>query len=42
MFHEVPRSLYKRQLVISSGNSAVNKVLNGPVELVEEALYLNY
>lgn len=40
--HDVPKSLYKRQLFLSSGNSAVNKVLNGPVENVEESLYLNY
>jgi DNA adenine methylase len=42
MFHEVPKSLFKRHVVIASGNSAVKRVLNGPVELVEESLYLNY
>lgn len=40
--HAVPRSLYKRVLFLPSGNSAVNKVLNGPVERVQESLYLNY
>lgn len=40
--HAVPKSLYVRRLLISSGNSAVNKVLNGPVEQVKESLYLNY
>jgi site-specific DNA-methyltransferase (adenine-specific) len=40
--HEVPRSLYKRRMMLASGNSAVGKVLNGPVEQVEESLYLNY
>jgi DNA adenine methylase len=38
----VPQGLYKRQLLLSSGNSAVGKVLNGPVEGVHESLYLNY
>jgi len=42
LFHPVPKSLFKRQLVLTSGNSAVNKVLNGPVEQVQESLYLNY
>jgi site-specific DNA-methyltransferase (adenine-specific) len=40
--HDVPKTLYRRKLLLSSGNSAVNKVLNGPVEKVEESLYLNY
>jgi site-specific DNA-methyltransferase (adenine-specific) len=40
--HAVPATLFRRQLMIPSGNSAVNKVLNGPVERVEESLYLNY
>jgi len=40
--HAVPESLFKRQLLLASGNSPVNKVLNGPVERVEESLYLNY
>jgi len=40
--HPVPASLYKRRLLLASGNSAVGKVLNGPVEQVEESLYLNY
>jgi DNA adenine methylase len=42
LVHDVPKDLYKRHLLLSSGSSAVNKVLNGPVEAVEESLYLNY
>lgn len=40
--HPVPNGLYKRHLMLASGNSAVAKVLNGPVEQVHESLYLNY
>jgi DNA adenine methylase Dam len=40
--HPVPPELYKRRLLLPSGNSAVGKVLNGPVEHVDESLYLNY
>jgi DNA adenine methylase Dam len=40
--HPVPATLYKRKLLLTSGNSAVAKVLNGPVEQVHESLYLNY
>jgi DNA adenine methylase len=40
--YDVPKDIFKRRIYIHSGNSAVNKVLNGPVESVEEALYLNY
>lgn len=40
--HAVPKSLFKRKLLLTSGNSAINKVLNGQVELVEESLYLNW
>ena len=42
LIHAVPESLFKRQLLLASGDSAVNKVLNGRVEQVEESLYLNY
>lgn len=42
LIHNIPKPLYKRHMLLSSGNSAVNKVLNGPVEAVEESLYLNY
>lgn len=42
LVHDVPRALYKRHMFVSSGLSAVNKVLNGPTEAVEESLYLNY
>lgn len=38
----IPKDLFKRRLLIPSGNSPVSKVLNGPVEMVEESLYLNY
>lgn len=40
--YAVPRELYRRQVYLASGNSAVHKVLNGPVEAVQESLYLNY
>lgn len=40
--HPVPQGLYKRRLLLKSGNSAVKKVLSGPIEQVEESLYLNY
>ena len=40
--YAMPPALFKRRLLISSGDSAVNKVLNGPVEMVQESLYLNY
>jgi len=39
---DVPPQLYKRKLELVSGHSAVAKVLNGPLETVSEALYLNY
>jgi DNA adenine methylase len=42
LLYDVPKSIYKRHQLIFSGSSAVNKVLNGPVEAVEESLYLNY
>ncbi len=42
LIHDVPKSLYKRHMLLSSGLSAVKKVLNGPIEQVEESLYLNY
>ena len=38
----VPSGLFKRKLLLNSGHSAVSKVLNGPVEMVRESLYLNY
>jgi DNA adenine methylase len=37
-----PPELYKRLETLRSGYSAVAKVLNGPVEVVTESLYLNY
>ena len=38
----VPGSVYRRKQSLNSGYSAVSKVLNGPVEMVTESLYLNY
>ena len=40
--HDVPAELYRRRLFLASGNSPVGKVLNGPIEKVEEALYLSF
>ncbi|QDU97673.1 Dam family site-specific DNA-(adenine-N6)-methyltransferase [Lignipirellula cremea] len=40
--HAVPPELYRQQLRLDTGASAVNKVLNGPLERVEESLYLNF
>ena len=40
--YSFPKSLYKRKIMISSGNSAVHKVLNGPIQNVQESLYLSY
>ena len=40
--YNVPEDLYKRKMLIASGNSAIGKVLNGPIEQVHESLYLNY
>ncbi len=39
---EVPRGLYERHLYLTSGNSAVKRVLGGPVEGVMESLYLSF
>lgn len=40
--YNVPKELYKRCYKVRNGASAVKKVLAGPVEIVEESLYLNY
>jgi DNA adenine methylase len=40
--YSLPTSIYKRKVQLNSGYSAVAKVLNGPVEMVTESLYLNY
>ena len=40
--HAIPNDLYKRKMLLKSGYSAISKVLNGPIELVKESLYLNY
>lgn len=37
-----PIEIFKRKELLNSGYSAVAKVLNGPVEMVTESLYLNY
>lgn len=42
LIHDLPKNLYKRHILLSSGKSAVNKVLNGPVENVFESFYMNY
>lgn len=38
----IPSDIYRRKVFLNSGYSAVAKVLNGPVEMVTESLYLNY
>jgi DNA adenine methylase len=38
----VPAGIYRRKELLNSGYSAVAKVLNGPMEMVTESLYLNY
>lgn len=40
--YRLPTEIYKRKELLNSGYSAVAKVLNGPVEMVTESLYLNY
>lgn len=40
--YNLPKEIYKRKEMLNSGYSAVAKVLNGPVEMVTESLYLNY
>jgi len=39
---EVPPDLFERHLYLASGNSAVKRVLGGPVEEVQESLYLSF
>jgi DNA adenine methylase len=39
---DIPKNLYKRHILIHSGNSTFNKVQNGKIEKVHESLYLNY
>ena len=38
----IPKEIYRRKFSLPSGNSPVKKVLDGPVEMVYESLYLNY
>ena len=40
--YTIPNGVYQRKVLLDSGHSAVSKVLNGPVEMVTESLYLNY
>jgi DNA adenine methylase len=40
--YAIPSDIYRRKVLLNSGYSAVAKVLNGPVEMVTESLYLNY
>ena len=40
--YTIPPDIYKRKTALNSGYSAVSKVLNGPVEVVTESLYLSY
>ena len=40
--YEVPVGLFNRHFYLYGGNSPVKKVLEGPIENVEESLYLNY
>lgn len=39
---KIPQKLYKRHVLLHSGNSTFNKVQNKKVESVYESLYLNY
>lgn len=39
---DIPKSLYKRKVLIFSGNSSFKKVMNNKTEMVMESLYLNY
>ena len=40
--YALPPGIYKRVERLNSGHSAVAKVLNGPIEVVTESLYLSY
>lgn len=40
--YTISKEIYRRKVLLNSGYSAVAKVLNGPVEMVTESLYLNY
>ena len=39
---DFPEALYKRKILLRSGNSAFKKVMDNSIEMVHEALYLNY
>lgn len=39
---ELPKEIYKRKMLIKSGNSSFGKVINGKIEQVLESLYLNF
>jgi DNA adenine methylase len=38
----LPKSLYKRHILLQSGNSSFKKVMDKEVQMVYESLYLNY
>lgn len=39
---DIPKKLYKRKLLLDSGNSPFRNVMNKKVEMVKESLYLNF
>ena len=39
---EIPKDLYKRHVMMHSGNSTFNKIQNKKIEKVHESLYLNF
>lgn len=39
---EIPKSIYKRHLLLHSGNASFNKLQNNKIEPVYESLYLNF
>ena len=39
---KIPKKLYKRHLLLHSGNASFSKVQNKQIEPVHESLYLNY
>ena len=41
-YSDLPRKLFKRHLLLESGNSSFKKVMNRQVECVKESLYLNF
>jgi DNA adenine methylase len=39
---EIPKNLYKRHILLHSGDSTFNKIQNKKIETVHESLYMNY